>query len=229
MFVLGPRALSWSRVRSRKWNWTIRERATRGCGWSRLAELVVSCCQSSSSVRPFGVRSSQTWTPPPFEVGGGYTLFYLAKGYPQGGWRPRPTLIASERPDKARLVYVCARAPGRRSTEVEEKEVEEVGDGRGRWGDGYVRSQAFSSGFHLLSVGLLPSGSRHGVLQSLADWINLAANPRTTWKNQTTWCEKARTGNKGAGGQGGILAIISASMQYPCVEKTLYYYLYVLL
>lgn len=102
---------------------------------------------------------------------------------------------------------MCARAPGRRSKEVEEKE-EEVGGGGGRWRDGYVRSQAFSSGSHLLSVGLLPSGSRHGVLQSLADWINLAADPRTTWKNQTTRCEKARTGNKGAGGQGGVLAVI---------------------
>lgn len=183
------------------------ERVSKGCRWSRLAELVVSCCQSSPSVRPFGVRSSQTRTPPPFEVGGGYTLFYLAKGHPQGGWRPRPTLIASERPDKARLVYVCARAPGRRSTEVEVKEKEVGGDG-GRWGDGYVRSQAFSSGSHLLSVGLLPSGSRHGVLQSLADWINLAADPRTTWKKQTTRCEKARTGNKGADGQGGALVVI---------------------
>lgn len=229
MFVLGPRALSWSRVRSRKWNWTIRETAARGCGWSRLAELVVSCCQSSPSVRPFGVRSSQTRTPPPFEVGGGYTLFYLAKGHPQGGWRPRPTLIASERPDKARLVYVCARAPGRRSTEVEEKEENGRRRGEGRWGDGYVRSQAFSSGSHLLSVGLLPSGSRHGVLQSLADWINLAADPRTTWKNQTTRCEKARTGNKGAGGQGGVLAVISTSMQRSCVETRRYTYLHILL
>lgn len=31
----------------------------------------------------------------------------------------------------------------------------------------------------------------------------MAADPRTTWKNQTTRCEKARAGNKGAGGQGG--------------------------
>lgn len=229
MFVLGPKALSWSRVRSRKWNWMIRKRIARGCRWSRLAELVVSCCQSSLSVRLFGVRSSQTRTPPPFEVGGGYTLFYLAKGHPQGGWRPRPTLIASERPDKARLVYVCARAPGRRSTEIEEKE-EKVEGGEGRWRDGYVRSQAFSSGSHLLSVGLLPSGSRHGVLQSLADWINLAADPRTTWKNQTTRCEKAQTGNKGADGQGKVLAVIPTSMQHFWIEETLLYtYLHILL
>lgn len=118
MFILGPRSLSWSRPSPGNGAGRHGREQPEVWRWSRLAELVVSCCQSvhpvRSSVCPFvGVR--QTRTPPPFEVGGGYTLFYLAKGHPQGGWRPRPTLIASERPDKARLVYVCARARGRRS------------------------------------------------------------------------------------------------------------------
>lgn len=169
---------------------------------SRLVEVVVSCCQSSPSVRPSvrlfwlgrswsAVRYSQTQTPPPFEVGGGYTLFYLANGHPQGGWRPRPTLIASERLDKARLVYVCARA---RSPPAEKPVCKEkVGGG------GYVRSQPFSSGSHLLSVGVLPSGGRHAVLQSLADWINLAADPPRTWKNRTSRSEKPRSARKWKG------------------------------
>lgn len=37
MFVLGPKALSWSEVRFRKWNWTIRERERESS--QRLAEM----------------------------------------------------------------------------------------------------------------------------------------------------------------------------------------------
>lgn len=85
MFVLRRRALSSAKTESRKWELDDNGRewseVVDGVGWPSSASQLLSV----QSIRPSGSVSSQTQTPLPFEVGGGYTLFYLAKGHPQGG------------------------------------------------------------------------------------------------------------------------------------------------
>lgn len=113
MFVLGPRALSWSRVRSRKWNWTIWETAARGCGWSRLAELVVSCCQSSPSVRPSVRGPFQPDTNPTAFRGRRWIhAFLLSEGAPPRGLKAEthPNCVRETGQSATR---VCVRASAR--------------------------------------------------------------------------------------------------------------------
>lgn len=89
------------------------ERVAKGCRWSRLAELVVSCCQSSPSVRP-SVRSpfQLDTNPTAFRGRRWIHAFLLSEGAPPRGLKAEthPNCVRETGQSATR---VCVRASAR--------------------------------------------------------------------------------------------------------------------
>lgn len=142
MFILGPRSLSWSRPSPENGAGRHGRQQPEIWRWSRLAELVVSCCQSVHPVRPFVRlsvrRGSPDTNPTAFRGRRWIHAFLLSEGAPPRG------LKAETHPN-------CVRETGQSATRVcvrasaWSKECKRVGGDTGAAAegqrDGYVRAR----------------------------------------------------------------------------------------